>query len=188
MIRCIFSFLLLLNVGGIQLAEAQPSKVAKVGLVSSVFTRSFPPFQAMFDELRKLGYIEGQNLVVEFRTAEGKADRLPALANEIAREKVDVFIAPGPEATLKAATQASTTMPIVMVAIDYDPIARGYVAALARPGGNITGLFFRSLELGTKRLELFKESLPHISRIAAIWDAFSADQLKDVQVTARSLG
>ncbi len=188
MIRCIFSFLLLLSVHDIQLAEAQPSKVAKVGLVSSVFTRSFPPFQAMFDELRKLGYIEGQNLVVEFRTAEGKADRLPALANEIAREKVDVFITPGPEATLKAATQASTTMPIVMVAIDYDPIARGYVAALARPGGNITGLFFRSLELGTKRLELFKEALPQVSRMAALWDGFSADQLKDVQITAHSLG
>jgi putative ABC transport system substrate-binding protein len=165
-----------------------PPKVAKVGLLSSVFTRSFPPFQAMSDELRKLGYSEGQNLVFEFRTAEGKVDRLPALAEEIARTKVDVFIAPGPEATLKAIMQTSTAMPIVIVAIDYDPIARGYVAGLARPGGNITGLFFRTLELGTKRLELLKEALPQISRIGAIWDRFSADQLKDIEVTARALG
>jgi putative ABC transport system substrate-binding protein len=98
------------------------------------------------------------------------------------------LIAPGPEATLKAAKQASGTTPIVMVAIDYDPIARGYIAGLARPGGNITGLFFRQLELGTKRIELLKETLPKVSRIAVFWDRFAADQLKYIEITARSLG
>jgi putative ABC transport system substrate-binding protein len=75
-----------------------------------------------------------------------------------------------------------------MVAIDYDPIASGYIVGLARPGGNITGLFFRQLELGTKRIELLKETLPEVSRIAVFWDQFSADQLKDIEITARSLG
>ena len=169
--------------------EAQQStKVAKVGWLSSTFPRSFRPYQAMVDELRKLGYSEGQNLVFEFRSAEGNAARLPELAAEIIRAKVDLLIAPGPEATLKAAKQATATTPIVMVAIDYDPIARGYIAGLARPGGNITGLFFRQLELGTKRIELLKETLPEVSRIAVFWDRFSADQLKDIEITARSLG
>jgi putative ABC transport system substrate-binding protein len=176
----------LLACGGI--AEAQQAKVAKVGLLSSTFPASFRPYQAMFDELRKLGYSEGQNLVFEFRTAEGNADRLPELAAELIRAKVGLLIAPGPEATLKAAKQASATIPIVMVAIDYDPIARGYITGLARPGGNITGLFFRQLELGTKRIELLKETLPEVSRIAVFWDRFSADQLKDIEITARSLG
>jgi putative ABC transport system substrate-binding protein len=129
-----------------------------------------------------------RTLVFEFRSAEGNAARLPELAAEIIRAKVDLLIAPGPEATLKAAKQASATTPIVMVAIDYDPIARGYIAGLARPGGNITGLFFRQLELGTKRIELLKETLPEVSRIAVFWDRFSADQLKDIEITARSLG
>ena len=189
MISTIVSLLIVVFLSLPFFADAQsPTKVAKVGLLSSVFTRSFPPFQAMTDELRKLGYYEGHNLVFEFRTAEGRVDRLAALAEEIARVKVDVFIAPGPEATLKAIRQASTAMPIVIVAIDYDPIARGYVAGLARPGGNITGLFFRTLELGAKRLELLKEVLPQISRIGVIWDRLSADQLKDIEVTARTLG
>jgi putative ABC transport system substrate-binding protein len=142
----------------------------------------------MVDELRKLGYSEGRNLVFEFRSAEGNAARLPELATEIIRANVDLLLAPGPEATLRAAKQASVTTPIVMVAIDYDPIARGYIAGLARPGGNITGVFFRQLELGTKRIELLKETLPEASRIAVFWDRFSADQLKDIEITARSLG
>jgi len=166
----------------------QPPKVAKVGWLSSTFPRSFRPYQAMVDELRKLGHSEGQNLVFEFRSAEGNAARLPELAAEIIRAKVDLLIAPGPEATLKSAKEASAITPIVMVAIDYDPIARGYIAGLARPGGNITGLFFRQLELGTKRIELLKETLPKVSRIAVFWDRFAADQLKDIEITARSLG
>jgi putative ABC transport system substrate-binding protein len=166
----------------------QPAKVAKIGWLSSTFPRSFGPYQAMVDELRKLGYSEGQNLLFEFRSAEGNAARLPELAAEIIRSRVDLLIAPGPEATLKAVKQASATTPIVMVAIDYDPIARGYIDGLARPGGNITGLFFRQLELGTKRIELLKDTLPEASRVAVFWDRFSADQLKDIEITAQPLG
>jgi ABC-type uncharacterized transport system substrate-binding protein len=183
----LLSILVLLAIAVIAGAQ-QPVKVAKVGWLSSTFPRSFGPYQAMLDELRKLGYSEGQNLLFEFRSAEGNAARLPELAAEIIRARVDLLIAPGPEATLKAAKQASATTPIVMVAVDYDPIARGYITGLARPGGNITGLFFRQLELGTKRIELLKDTLPEVSRIAVFWDRFSADQLKDIEITAQPLG
>jgi putative tryptophan/tyrosine transport system substrate-binding protein len=170
-------------------AEAQqPKKVARVGYLSSVFTRSSPQTQAFFDELRKLGNFEGQNLLVEFRTGEGKVDRLPELAAEILRAQVDLVVAPGPEAILRAFTQATKSIPIVMIAVDYDPIERGYIFGLARPGGNITGLFFRQLELTAKRVELLKETFPKTSRIAIFWDVFSADQVKDAEMTAKALG
>jgi putative ABC transport system substrate-binding protein len=170
-------------------AEAQqPKKAPRIGLLSSTFSRSFAFFDALFDELRKFGHIEGQNFTVEFRTAEGKAERLPELATEIVRSKVDLIVAPGPAATLRAVTRATKDIPIVMVAIDYDPIALGYVAGLGRPGGNVTGVFFRQLELTGKRVELLKEAFPKVSRLAIFWDSLSADQLKDAESTAKSFG
>src|SRR5262249_429767 len=134
-----------------------------------------------------LGYQEGGNLTVEERGADGKSDQLPQLAVDLVRRDVDVILASGPEDTLRAARRASTTVPIVMVAIDYDPIALGYVATLSNPGGSITGVFLRQLELTAKRLELLKESLPGVSRVAVLWDSFSADQWKAVQATAAAL-
>jgi putative tryptophan/tyrosine transport system substrate-binding protein len=174
----------------IHLAKAQQPKVkvARVGYLSATFTRSSPQTHAFFDELRKLGNFEGQNLSVEFRNAEGKVDRLPELAAEILRAQVDVVVAPGPEALLRAFSQATKNIPIVMISIDYDPIKRGYISELARPGGNITGIFFRQLELTTKRVELLKEAFPKTSRIAIFWDVFSADQVRDAEVTAKALG
>jgi putative ABC transport system substrate-binding protein len=172
-------------------ATAQrPEKVVRVGLLASSFPspRSTPFFEAFWDELHRLGYVEGQNLAIEFRTAEGKVERLPALAAELVRLPVDVLVAPGPEATLQAARQATSTIPIVMVAIDYNPIARGYVAGLPRPGGNITGVFFQQLELTGKRLELLKEVVPQMQRVAVLWDAFSADQFRAAEEAARVLG
>jgi putative ABC transport system substrate-binding protein len=172
-------------------ATAQrPEKVVRVGLLASSFPspRSTPFFEAFWDELHRIGYVEGQNLAIEFRTAEGKVERLPALAAELVRLPVDVLVAPGPEATLQAARQATSTIPIVMVAIDYNPIARGYVAGLPRPGGNITGVFFQQLELTGKRLELLKEVVPQMQRVAVLWDAFSADQFRAAEEAARVLG
>ena len=168
-------------------AEApRVSNIARVGvLVLNVCSN--PIAQAFEHRLRELGYVEGHNLVLECRTAEGQAERLPALAAELVRLPVDVLVAPGPEALLHAARQATSTMPIVMVAVDYDPIARGYVAGLARPGGNITGVFVRQPELATKRLELLKEALPQARRVAVLWDAFSAAQLREVEAAARVL-
>jgi putative ABC transport system substrate-binding protein len=101
---------------------------------------------------------------------------------------VDVIVASGPEATLRATRSATDTIPIVMSARDYDPIARGYVAGLARPGGNITGMFQQRLELTVKKLELLKEALPTITRVAVLWDDASADQRRAAEAAARSLG
>ena len=182
---CLFSTILL---PAMSTATAQElKKTSKIGLLSSTFPRSFPFFDAFFDELRKLAYVEGQNLSVEFRNAEGKTERLPDLAADLVRVKSDLIVAPGPEATLRAATQATKIIPIVMVAIDYDPIASGHVAGLARPGGNITGVFFRQLELTGKRVELLREAVPKASRLTIFWDALSADQLRDAELAAKAL-
>ncbi len=169
--------------------EAQrPGKVARVGMLSAAQPRTASFLQAFEHRLRDLGYVEGQNLIIEFRTGEGKAERYSALAAELVERQVDVLVASGPEAVLRAARDATRTTPIVMVAIDYDPVARGYIAGLPRPGGHITGLFFQQLELTGKRLELLKGALPQLTRVAVLWDAFSADQLPAAKAAARELG
>ncbi len=169
--------------------EAQrPGKVARVGMLSAAQPRTASFLQAFEHRLRDLGYVEGQNLIIEFRTGEGKAERYPALAAELVQRHIDVLVASGPEAVLGAARDATRTTPIVMVAIDYDPVARGYIVGLPRPGGNITGLFFQQLELTGKRLELLKETLAQLTRVAVLWDAFSADQLPAAEAAARELG
>jgi len=166
----------------------QATKVFRVGLLSTGNPRSAPQFVAFTQHLQELGYVEGQNLTFEFRNAEGQAERLADLAAELVRLQVDVIVAPGPEATLRAARQATRTIPIIMLAINYDPIARGYIDGLARPGGNITGVFFLQLELTAKRLELLKEALPQVTRVAALWDAYTADQWRATEAAAQSLG
>ena len=169
-------------------AAAQPStKVARIGILSGV-PRSAPTHVAFEQKLRELGYVDGQNLAIEFRSAEGRADRFPALAAELVRLKVDVIVAVATEAALRAAWQATSTIPIVMVAVGYDPVALGYVSGLARPGGAITGVFFQHLELIAKRLQLLKEAVPKITRVAVLWDVFATDQLKEAEAAARSLG
>jgi putative ABC transport system substrate-binding protein len=166
----------------------QATKVFRVGLLSTVNPRSAPQFVAFAQRLRELGYVEGHNFAFEFRNAEGQAERLADLAAELVRLQVDVIVAPGPEATLQAARHATHTIPIVMLAINYDPVARGYIDGLARPGGNMTGVFFLQLALTAKRLELLKEALPPITRLAALWDAYTADQWRVAEAAAQSLG
>src|SRR5262245_22587255 len=134
-----------------------------------------PTVQAFTQRLRELGYVEGQNLALKVQGAEGQFDRFPGLAAELVRLHVDVIVAVGPEAALQAARGATATIPIVMIARDYDPIARGYVAGLARPGGNITGMVQQRLELTAKQLEMLKEALPTVTRVAVFWDEASAD-------------
>ena len=169
-------------------AEAQPSpKRARLGILAPLSTR-LPQYASFRHALWDLGYQNEVTLSIEERAAEGKAERLSTLAAELVRGNVDVILASGPEATLRAARQATSTIPIVMIAIDYDPVALGYVASLSKPGGNVTGVFFQQLELTTKRLELLKEAVPTIARVAVLWDAFSADQWRVVQTTAPSLG
>jgi ABC-type uncharacterized transport system substrate-binding protein len=170
-------------------ANAQPpGKVFRVGLLLPNLAYGSPAHLDFQQQLQELGYIEGQNLALEVRAAEGQFERLPGLAAELVRLNVDVIVASGPEATLRAPRGATDTIPIVMRALDYDPIALGYVAGLARPGGNITGVVHQQLELTAKQLELLKEALPTVTRVAVLWDDASADQRRAAEAAARPLG
>jgi ABC-type uncharacterized transport system substrate-binding protein len=167
-------------------AEAQwAGKAWRVGILATANPRVYDD---LVDELRKLGYVDGQSLAVERRSAEGKVERLPNLAAELVRAGVDVIVTAGGEAPLRAARDATSTIPVVIVAIDYDPVARGYVASLARPGGNVTGVFLQQIELTAKRMELLGAMLPKLTGLAILWDASAADQHKAAEGASRSLG
>src|SRR6266852_4057017 len=167
-------------------AEAQQAgKVSRVGVLVTANPRLYDGF---VDELHRLGYVDGQNVVLEFRNAEGQYERFPALAAELVRAGVDVILAGGGAAPFRAARQATTTIPVVIVAIDYDPLALGFVASLARPGGNVTGVFLQQLELTAKRIELLKATFPKLTRVGILWDASAADQFSVAETGSRSLG
>ena len=168
-------------------AEAQQAKVPKIGFLGA---RPAPASgQELWQELRKLGYVEGKNIAIEYRYADNKIERLPALADELVRLKVDVLITPGTNEAL-AATNATRTIPIVFVNVG-DPVAAGLVDSLARPGGNITGFTNIGAVLAGKRLELLKETVPKLSRVAVLWNPQnpgSTQQWKESQLSARELG
>jgi putative ABC transport system substrate-binding protein len=172
-------------------AEAQPqAKLPKIGWLGS----GFPPTQGSVlggvgPILRDLGYVEGKNIAVEYRFADNKLDRLPALADELIRLKVDVLVAVTTNDAL-AAKKATRTIPIVFLNVS-DPIAVGLIDSLARPGGNITGITNIAAELSGKRLELLKETVAKLSRVAVLWnpqDPASAQQWKESHFPARELG
>ena len=145
----------------------QPKKVPRIGYLSNTSpSADSARYEAFRQGLRELGYVAGKNVVIEYRYTEGKSDRLPALAAELVRLRVDVIVTGG-GATTRAAKEATTTIPIVF-AQDGDPVASGFVASLARPGGNITGLSSFAPELNGKRLELLKEIVPKLSRVAVL--------------------
>ena len=148
-------------------------------------------FEAFRKGLRELGYIEGKNIAIEIRSAEGKQERFPALAAGLVHLKVDIIVVAGGNTLIRAAMNATKTTPIVMAGAGPDPVEAGFVESLARPGGNVTGVSTLSGELGGKRLELFKEAVTKIARVAILYDpAIPATivQLKDVQTAARALG
>jgi putative ABC transport system substrate-binding protein len=183
--KTVVALLVGLALTSVHLAEAQQAKVPKIGLLS-LRGSGYELFQR---ELRKLGYIEGKNIVIEFRSADNKLDRLPALANELVRLKVDVFITPGTPATL-AAKNATKTIPIVFTGV-ADPVPTGLVDSLPHPGGNITGFTEISEVLAGKRLELLKETIPKLSRVAVLWNPQNpgnTQQWKESQRAARELG
>ena len=172
-------------------AEAQQAtKVHRIGRLSSGSpTEPNPALEAFRQGLRELGYIEGQNIVIEYRYAEGRDDRLADLAAELVRLKMDVIVAGGSPA-IRAAQHATHTIPIVMAA-PPDAVAEGFVASLARPGGNITGLSWLGAELPGKRLEILKETVPQSARIAVLANPASRasePQLHNLTVAARALG
>ena len=169
-------------------AAGQQEKIHRVGVFAAASPRSAPQYAAFEQRLRELGFVEGRNLAVEFRTAEGRAERIPELAAEFVRLRPDLIVAVGPESLVRAVQQATRgTIPIVMVAVDFDPVAAGVVASLARPGGSITGVFFRQPELAAKRLELLKEVVPDAARVAIFWDEFTTEQLKSAEAAAGAL-
>ena len=145
----------------------QPAKIPRIGYLSAISLSTSPArIEAFLQGLRDLGYVEGKNIVIEYRFAEGKLDRLPALAVELVRLKVDVIVTIASRET-RAAKEATNTIPIVMTN-EGDPVGTGLVASLARPGGNITGLSTFTAELSGKRLELLKEIVPNLSRVAVL--------------------
>src|ERR1043166_3859214 len=137
--------------------------------------RTAPVYLAFLKGMAELGYEEGRNFVFELVQAPN-TEGYAAAFQEVARRNVDILMATGPEASLKAAIAAAGTRPIVMIASDFDPLARGYVASLARPGGNITGLFLEQIQLSVKRLELLAQSFPSLLGATVFWDRVSADQ------------
>jgi putative ABC transport system substrate-binding protein len=174
-------------------AEAQAAKVPRIGVLGQNQAASGDLLETSFIQgLRDLGYVEGRNLVIEYRDAEGKHERLPALAAELVALKVDVIVAPSTVAAL-AARQATRTLPIVFAGA-VDPVTDGLVTSFARPGGNVTGLSNLALGLSGKNLELLKQAVPGIGRIAVLWqpggsgERTEKDMLKEAEVAARALG
>lgn len=168
-------------------AAQRSAKFQRIAVLSTANPRSSSFFQAFEQRLRDLGYIEGQNIAFEYRNAGGAIDKLAAIAAELVRLDVDVIVTSTDVAT-RAAKDATTQIPILMVAINYDPVALGHVDSIARPGANVTGLFFQHLELVAKRFGLFKEMLPFVRRVAVFYDALSADQLKQITTSNQSVG
>ena len=176
------------------IAEAQqPKKVQRIGYLGATdaageSTRS----EAIRLSLREFGYIEGQNIAIEYRFGEGRPDREPGLAAELVRLKVDVIVVGGGTLVIRAAMNESKTIPIVMTGQGADPVALGFVESLSRPGGNVTGLTNLSGELGGKRLELLKEAVTKVARVAVLYDpntSIGAREVKELlPVAARALG
>ena len=138
--------------------------------------------------MRELGYIEGKNFLLDYIDLQGRADRYRPAMQELADRKVDIIVAIGPEESLKSAIAATQTIPIVMVAIDYDPLALGYVSSIARPTGNITGFFLQQIELAAKRVQLVQDAFPALRSATVFWDKQSADQWRATQDAAAQLG
>jgi putative ABC transport system substrate-binding protein len=174
-------------------SEAQPpKKVPRIGYLSTTDpSRDAARFEAIRLALRELGYVEGQNIAFESRFAQGKLDRYPELAAELVRTNVDIIIVTGGTVMVRATKNATSTIPIVMTS-SVDPVAAGLVASLARPGGNVTGLTILNRELGGKRLELLKEAVPKVVRVAVLYAPASRGSAltvkQDLPVAARALG
>ncbi len=178
--------------GWVNLAEAQQAgKVYRIGFLDLRFrsTTTDPRHIAFRQGMRELGYVEGQNYVIEYRSAKGKRERLPEVAAELVRLKVDVIVTAGSPRVIRAAKRATRTIPIVMSGGPADPVEAGFVMSLARPGGNITGLTNLFGKLQPKMLELLKEAFPRISRVAILWGLGRQEEaMREVEAVAQALG
>jgi putative ABC transport system substrate-binding protein len=170
------------------LAEAQQTTktIPRIGFISSS-TGDSPMFDAFQQRLRDLGYVEGKNILIEHRYAEGRLDRMPTFVHEFVQQKVDVIVAAN-NVMIRAAKEATKTIPIVMLS-SIDPVAAGYVESFARPGGNVTGLTHLARDISAKRVELLKELLPRLSRVGILWDGNGpgpAVAFKEYEAAARA--
>jgi putative ABC transport system substrate-binding protein len=174
---------------GVPVEAQQPARIPRVGILIPSSASSNPArVEAFRRRLRELGYVEGKNIVIEYRYAEGKLERLPDLAAELVQLKVDVIVSAG--SANSAAKKASATIPIVFTN-DPDPVGTGLVSSLARPGGNITGLSLMALDLDGKRLELLKEAFSKVARVAFLWQPGGTRgnlPLTEMEATAKALG
>jgi putative ABC transport system substrate-binding protein len=188
----IIAIVVALTVCGAKAEAQQPKKVFRIGYLSSTDpARESSRSEAIRLALRERGYKEGSNIVTEYRYMEGKQDRLPELLVELVRHNVDIIVAAGGRTLLRAAMNATKTIPIVMVGTGDDPVEAGFVDNLARPGGNVTGLSTLSRELGGKRLELLKEAVSKLASVALLYDPANPPSIHDVKevlpVAARAL-
>jgi ABC-type uncharacterized transport system substrate-binding protein len=177
---------------GVTAEAQQPKKVPRIGYLTPLDpARESNRLEAVRLALRERGYIEGQNIAIEYRYAEGKRDRFPELGAELVRLKVDIILVTGGDPVIRAVKNATTTIPIVMMGSGVDPVEADFVESLARPGGNVTGVTNLGTELGGKRLELLKETVPKLARVAALYNSGTRNnilELKEVQTAALALG
>lgn len=171
-------------------SHAQQAKIPRIGVLAGLPASFAAPYvEAGRQVLRELGYVEGQNVAIEYRFAEGRPEQLPALATELVALKVDVIVVVG-DRGVHAAKRATSTIPIVMVSAG-DPVRDGFVSSLARPGGNITGLSSLLPELNAKQLGLLREAIPKASRVAVLWNPTSSGGVlgyREMQTAAPTLG
>jgi putative ABC transport system substrate-binding protein len=169
-------------------ADEVPARVFHIGIVAGL-PRSSPEHAAFEERLSELGYVEGRNLTIDF-VQDNDPDRLAAVVGEFARRGVDVIVTGGQDAALKAAITATAarSTPVVFRAVDFDPLAKGYIASLSHPGGNLTGVVFQQPELIAKRVDLLTQAVPHITRIVLLYDVVSLDQRDAVTSAASGLG
>ena len=167
-------------------AAGEPSKVFRLGALEP--GPPGPGYRAMLLQLFELGYEEGRNLRIDYVLFDSTdADRSLGMATELVNRGVDAILAVGTEVALKSAVAATKTIPIVIQANDYDPLALGYIASRARPGRNVTGVFFQQIELTPKRLQLLTQTVPDLARVVALWDRLSTDQFEAARSAAQGL-
>jgi putative tryptophan/tyrosine transport system substrate-binding protein len=167
---------------GVVATAQQPKKVSQIGYLSATDPASESTrAEAIRLSLRDLGYVEGQNIAIEYRYSEGKQDRQPELAAELVRLKVDIIVVTGGTGQTRAAKNATKTIPIIMVGAGRDPVEAGLIESLAHPGGNVTGITSLNRELGGKRLELLKEAVPKVARVAVLYDPAAPAAVLDVR-------
>ena len=167
-------------------ADEPPTRIFRIGIVAGT-PRSSPERVAFEARLHELGYVEGRNLTIDF-FHEDDLDRLVAAVGEMTRRHVDVLLIGGQDELIKAAVTTARSVPVVTTAVDSDPMAKGYIASLSHPGGNLTGVVFQQLELMVKRLDLLTQAIPRIARIVLLYDVAGVDQAEAAKRSAAALG